>query len=245
MHWRDTVIANALNPFVWLILPLLSSSLSIYLLNLYIKDGDKRKLIFILAFFATTISYGYTVLEAFQIQTGALGLRFFDWTSVPIIIAVFIAANDFILKPTNYNLISKGFLFFTIFSFLIPFFPINTIAISTYLRMFVAIEINLVALYGFIKTRNPSFILFILSMISLSIGGMSFLIEENITGIFGNAVGMIFLGLIFFIPQKEQHGISAYFSIQEKLKDTKKALNESQSRYLRIFNAAKDAFLIF
>jgi PAS domain S-box-containing protein len=74
---------------------------------------------------------------------------------------------------------------------------------------------------------------------------MAFLINENVTGIFGNAIGMIFLSLIFFIPQKDQHGISAYFSIKEELKDTKKALDESQSRYLRIFNAAKDAFLIF
>lgn len=238
-------ISNALNPFVWLILPFLSIFLSLYLFRLYYKDRNKRKLIFVLAFFATTISYFYLVLEAFNIETGALGLRFFDWTSVPIIIAVFIAANDFILKPTNYNLISKVFLTFTILSFLIPFIPINTLVISTYLRMFVAIEINLVALFGFIKTRSPSYILFILSMISLSIGGMSFLIGENITGIFGNAVGMIFLGLIFFIPQKNQHGISAYFSIEEKLKDAKRALDESQSRYLRIFNAAKDAFLIF
>mgnify|MGYP006285920647 FL=1 len=239
------VIANALNPFIWLILPFLSIFLSLYLFRLYYKDRNKRKLIFVLAFFATTISYFYLVFEAFNIETGALGLRFFDWTSVPIIIAVFIAANDFILKPTNYNLISKGFLTFTILSFLIPFIPINTLVISTYLRMFVAIEINLVALFGFIKTRSPSYILFILSMISLSIGGMSFLIGEDVTGIFGNAVGMIFLGLIFFIPQKNQHGISAYFSIEEKLKDAKKALDESQSRYLRIFNAAKDAFLIF
>ena len=239
------VIANVLNPFIWLILPFLSIFLSLYLFRLYYKDRNKRKLIFVLAFFATTISYFYLVFEAFNIETGALGLRFFDWTSVPIIIAVFIAANDFILKPTNYNLISKGFLTFTILSFLIPFIPINTLVISTYLRMFVAIEINLVALFGFIKTRSPSYILFILSMISLSIGGMSFLIGEDVTGIFGNAVGMIFLGLIFFIPQKNQHGISAYFSIEEKLKDAKRALDESQSRYLRIFNAAKDAFLIF
>jgi len=239
------VIANALNPFIWLILPFLSIFLSLYLFRRYYKDRSKRKLIFALAFFAATISYCYTVLEAFQIQTGALGLRFFDWTSVPLIIAVFIAANDFILKPKNYNLISKGFLFFTFFSFLIPFIPINTLEISTYLRMFVAIEINLAALFGFIKNRSPSYILFILSMISLSIGGMSFLIGENTIGIFSNAVGMIFLGLIFYIPQKDQHGISAYFSIEEKLKDAKRALDESQSRYLRIFNAAKDAFLIF
>jgi PAS domain S-box-containing protein len=117
--------------------------------------------------------------------------------------------------------------------------------ISAYLRMMVAIEINVAAFYGFIKTKNPSFILFILSMIALSIGGMSFLANESNTAIFGNAVGLIFLGLIFFIPSNQEHGVLSYFSIQEKLKNTKKALNESESRYLRIFNAAKDAFLIF
>jgi len=187
----------------------------------------------------------YLVLEGFGIDTGLIGLRFFDWASVPIIIAVFIAANDFIFKLNNYNLISKLFLLFTILSFLIPFIPVNTLLISTYIRMFVAIEINLASFYGFIKSKSPSYLLFILSMMSLSIGCMSFLINEDVTGIFGNAIGMIFLGLIFFIPQKDQYGISSYFSIKEDLKDTKKALDESQSRYLRIFNAAKDAFLIF
>jgi PAS domain S-box-containing protein len=201
--------------------------------------------LFVYAFLATSVSYMYLVLEGFGIDTGLIGLRFFDWASVPIIIAVFIAANDFIFKLDNYNLISKLFLLFTILSFLIPFIPVNTLIISTYIRMFVAIEINLAALYGFIKSRSPSYLLFIFSMMSLSIGGMSFLINENVTGIFGNAIGMIFLGLIFFIPQKDQYGISSYFSIKEELKDTKKALDESQSRYLRIFNAAKDAFLIF
>ena len=200
---------------------------------------------FVYAFLATSVSYMYLVLEGFGIDTGLIGLRFFDWASVPIIIAVFIAANDFIFKLDNYNLISKLFLLFTILSFLIPFIPVNTLKISTYIRMFVAIEINLASFYGFIKSRSPSYLLFILSMMSLSIGGMSFLINENVTGIFGNAIGMIFLGLIFFIPQKDQYGISSYFSIKEDLKDTKKALDESQSRYLRIFNAAKDAFLIF
>lgn len=200
---------------------------------------------FVYAFLATSVSYMYLVLEGFGIDTGLIGLRFFDWASVPIIIAVFIAANDFIFKLDNYNLISKLFLLFTILSFLIPFIPVNTLTISTYIRMFVAIEINLASFYGFIKSRSPSYLLFILSMMSLSIGGMSFLINENVTGIFGNAIGMIFLGLIFFIPQKDQYGISSYFSIKEDLKDTKKALDESQSRYLRIFNAAKDAFLIF
>ena len=224
---------------------MLSLFLSLYLVRLYLKDRNKRKLLFVYAFLATSVSYMYLVLEGFGIDTGLIGLRFFDWASVPIIIAVFIAANDFIFKLDNYNLISKLFLLFTILSFLIPFIPVNTLTISTYIRMFVAIEINLASFYGFIKSRSPSYLLFILSMMSLSIGGMSFLINENVTGIFGNAIGMIFLGLIFFIPQKDQYGISSYFSIKEDLKDTKKALDESQSRYLRIFNAAKDAFLIF
>ena len=224
---------------------MLSLFLSLYLVRLYLKDRNKRKLLFVYAFLATSVSYMYLVLEGFGIDTGLIGLRFFDWASVPIIIAVFIAANDFIFKLDNYNLISKLFLLFTILSFLIPFIPVNTLKISTYIRMFVAIEINLASFYGFIKSRSPSYLLFILSMMSLSIGGMSFLINENVTGIFGNAIGMIFLGLIFFIPQKDQYGISSYFSIKEDLKDTKKALDESQSRYLRIFNAAKDAFLIF
>lgn len=216
-----------------------------YLAKLYHKDHDKRKLIFFLAFLATTCSYTYTVLEAFNIDTGLLGLRFFDWTSVPIIIAVFIAANDYLLKPKNYNSIFNGFTFLFALCFLIPLIPIDTLTISSYFRMFVAIEINLAALFGFIKTRNVSFLLFIFSMMSLAIGGMSFLIGEDNVGIFANVIGLTFLGLIFFIPQKETHGVSAYFSIEEKLKDAEKALTESESRYSRIFNSAKDGFLIF
>ena len=242
---RGNLISITVTALIWLILPLLSLTLAIYLANLYFKDKDKRKLIFVFAFLAATISYMYTVFEAFEINTGAIGLRFFDWTSIPIIIAVFIAANDFILKPKSYDSIFKIFFLITCLSVLIPFIPVNTITISTYLRMFIAIEINLAAIYGFIKTRNPSFLLFILSMMSLSIGGMSFLVQNNNLAIYSNAIGFIFIGLIFFLPTKESHGISAYFSIQEKLRDTKKALDESKNRYSRIFNAAKDAFLIF
>ena len=111
--------------------------------------------------------------------------------------------------------------------------------------MIVATEIIFAACVGFLKTKDPSFVLFILAITSLSIGGMSFLIDNNNLAIFGNAIGLIFLGLIFYMPRKDEHGISSYFSIKEKLIHTKRALNESEYRYQRIFNSVKDAFLIF
>ncbi len=230
---------------IWLILPLISLLLTLYLIKIYKKDHDKKKLIFVFSFAAISFSYWYPVLEAFNINTGLIGLRFFDWTSVPIIIAVFIAANDFIFKPKNYDRIVKIFFIITLLSFFIPLIPINTITLSSYLRMIVATEIIFATLFGFFKTKDPSFVLFILAITALSIGGMSFLIDDNNLAIFGNMVGLIFLGLIFYVPLKDDHGISSYFSIKEKLLDTKRALNESEYRYQRIFNSVKDAFLIF
>ena len=87
-----------------------------------------------------------------------------------------------------------------------------------------AIEIHIAAIYGFYKTKNISFILFLISMFSLSIGGMAFVSGDSILGIFGNSIGLILIGLIFFIPEKEKYGVSSYFTLKERLLKTEALL---------------------
>ncbi len=177
-----------------------------------------------LAFFATSLSFCYPLVEYLGVNTGLLGYRFFDWTSVPIIIAVFIAANDHIFKPEKYTYILEIFILCFILCFIIPLFPFESAFFSTYLRMIVAIEIFITSLYGFIKTRNVSYLLFLFAIMSLSIGGMTLLANQNNIGTFGNMIGLIFLGLIFFIPQQQTYGVSTYFTLKRKLVETKALL---------------------
>ncbi|MEF8848960.1 MAG: PAS domain S-box protein [Candidatus Thermoplasmatota archaeon] len=228
----------------WLLLPLIASGNLLYLCYLYYRQPDKRKLVFIIAFFGATLSYIYPFFEYIGFNTGYLGYSYFSWANVPLIIAVFIAANDYILKPKQYDYIFKIFFVFSVISFLVPFIPLETVIYSTYLRMFVAIEINFAALYGFLKTRHVSYLLFILAIMSLSIGGMTPLRNENNIGIFANMIGLIFLGLIFFIPESEKHGVSSYFRLEDRLRDTKRALDETKETFEVLFNEMVDAVAI-
>ena len=191
---------------------------------LFKKDHDKRKLIFVLAFAAASSSYCYPLIEYLGFNTGSLGYRFFDWTSIPLILAVCIAANDHIFKPDKYTQILKIYLVIFILCFIIPLFPFNSALFSVYFRMFVAIEITIVSLYGFTRTKNLSYLLFLLAIMSLSLGGMTFLVNQNNIGIYSNIIGLVFLGLIFFIPQQDTYGISTYFTLKRKLVETKALL---------------------
>ncbi len=203
---------------------MIAAFLAIYVGHFYKQDRDKRKLIFVLAFAAAALSYVYPFIEYLGVNTGMLGYRLFDWASVPLIIAVFVAANDHIFKPEKYDNILKIFVLLFLLCFMVSLIPINSSFFSVYLRMIVAIEITIVSLYGFMRSRNLSYLLFLLAIMSLSIGGMTFLVNQNNIGIFANMIGLIFLGLIFFIPRQENYGVSTYFTLQKKLVETKALL---------------------
>ncbi len=228
----------------WFLLPLITSILSIYSFHLFKKDRDNRKAIFSIAFAGSTISYVYLFTYYIGINTGPLGFRFFDWLSIPIILAVFIAANDYFIKPKNYNHLLKIFIFIFILCFIIPIFPLETVTISNYFRMIIAIEILFVSVFAFIQTKNLSYLLFFLAMTSLSIGGMTLFGNQNLLGLYAQLIGFSFLALIFFNWTSEKHGVSSFFTLNQQLEEAKQRINETKQSFQTLFEQMIDPVVI-
>lgn len=228
----------------WYILGMFSFGLVVSFLRLYRKDHDLRKIMFALGLFPSVITFVY------------LGMKFpppiqpentffyylYHWGTIPIIESFFFILIDRILyRKKDFSLAFIMFLFFYIFSFISVITNlIPDVIYYTSLQIGTLITI-LFCLIMIIKERSFSGLLFLLSICSFTIGGMSLIsyvtqMENSTTTMltmFSFFMAFIFLALIFGISSiiKEKKGLEMHFSLENKIKTIEAALYDSEQKY--------------
>jgi hypothetical protein len=215
----------------WYILGMFSFGLIVSFLRLYSKDHDLRKIMFALGLFPSVITFIYLGMKfppPMQPENTFL-YSLYHWGTIPIIESFFFILIDRILyRKKDFSLAFIMFLFFYILSFIsviTNFIPDIIYYTSLQLGTFVTILFCLIMI---IKERSFSGLLFLLSICSFTIGGMSLISyirqTENSTTtmltMFSFFMAYIFLALIFGISTivKEKKGLEMHFSLENKIK---------------------------
>ncbi len=229
---------------VWAVVLLCSISISAFLLRLYIKDKDKRKLMFSISFLLSNIffvgAYFNFVGPGVESPSTLLWYNAFVLSSMPLMFAVFIAVNEYFIKTKKFDKLFHLFLIVSFIFILLIFAPFKISFIPTLLRQIIALEVFIVTLYIYYKTkdiRNLYFLFFILVSI---VGGVSFNYDTLLTS-FSFFIGYIFLALTFiqpkFVKTQRNKGVASYFTLEQKIKTAEK-------KFKRLFNTIPDAIAL-
>ena len=228
-----------------LIASIFSFGITFALLHFYLKDKDKRKLIFFLAFFSLSLTYLFLFIESLLgLERTMLSTNFHQWSSMPILLAVFFAANDMFIKIKRFDNAILFFSIYIIFSYVMVLVPIDAIDIIYSIRMTVAIEIIFITTYIFLKTKNIDQLHFLFAVISISIAGMSSTGQYILLSIFARIISLVFFSLIFFTPSSKKNGVGAFFKLQQELQQVKSALSEKEKTFQTLFKKMADPVMI-
>jgi PAS domain S-box-containing protein len=240
---------------LWLLLGLFISGLSIFSFRLYVMDKDKRKLMFGLGLLFSSmgfyiVGFGYETYGPSTYFTSLLN----QWGATAYIILLFYVLLELLFKEKiNLNLIFKFFLGTLILSFIV--LASQTISPTIY-GMFMGLGTVIILFFSIasmIRDRSVSSFLFFLSITSLLIStSLLIQIDETTTilsyfSLFAFFTGYSFIGLLFLaspLESKAQSGIKSYFSIERKLEQTRKELQDTQQTFYELFNQMIDAVVI-
>lgn len=216
--------------------------LSVFLLYLSRKDGDKRKIMFMLCFAFASVGYSHLMLQTFGVPT--LWDNNYKWSFVPLTAAAMIATMSSLLKLKNFDRPFKCFLFILGASIVLLVFP--SAAEAFRLPLFGAFaSLSLPAsTYLFVKRRDNSdlmfflaFSCFIFSWIALDIG-----LAEEITVLL-TLFGMVFTALMFTVTKDRLAGdLASPFILQGELEKTREDLKQTQNRAFEELEASEERY---
>ncbi len=232
---------------VWIFLFIVSLSISTFLTYIFLKEKDKRKLIFAIAFYLSSISF-----IPLSLGVNILGIQnlilqnIYYWASVPLLFAINILLFEQIRKIKNFNKFFYIFMSLTIVSFLIVFLPFKAEILYSIIRQILALEIIFISLALFIKNREIDNLYFFLSMTSFTIGGFGMGLGYNYLGAYSQLLGYVFIALIFIKPKTKKENkkvFPSYFSLENKLENTKKILAQTEEKYKKLVNNSPDLII--
>lgn len=197
----------------------------------YRKDKDKRKLMFMLAFFFSTLSY----LPLMQPKWKYLWIMegFLYWGPLPIVSAVSIAVLSSLLKIEDFDKPFKAFLFILVLSasltvIQLPVTPTPFLWIG-------AITTIGVSMYLYLTRKRVPDLIFLLSMVCFSLGGMGAArdLEVEFT-VFAHVFAFVFIALVFLTSKESvTESISSFFALKRKLEQTQEKLRISQEQLVK------------
>ncbi len=199
-----------------------------------------------MSFFIGSISYLMQILEI--TNNNQLHYNFYQWSNVPILVAIFIAVNESFLPKVKFSKLFNIFIFSLISTIFISVMPFDLTSPLTIIRIIVSFEVIIASLFLFIKKRLFTNLLFGLSILSFTVGGFSQSYDIEILSIYAYAQAFLFLCFVFIqkseFIKKDAKGIDSYFSIEKELKKTKRALQSSQEQYKAIVENSNDVILL-
>lgn len=233
----------------WWMLVVLTFVIGSWSIKLYLKDKDKRKLMYASIFFLSIFIFVFNAINARNLfQDNLFVINLFQWFTLPVMTAIFISVVESFSSSKDFD---KGFLLFfilSIISFSIVFFPFPIEGFLQYVRISIAICIIGFSLYQFLKYKNTQSLFFLAAMFSFSIGGMAHANNRMDLSIFAYGTAYIFLGFVFvwYGSNKEltKKGMGSYFSLQKQLDNTKWALDQSRELYKSIVENTQDAIIL-
>jgi len=237
------ILINLTIDFIsWIAIIVISAGIGIYFFSLYFKENDKKKLIFAIAFIASTIShihylFGYTTPEQNIIAYNA-----YNWMAMPLFIALFMALNShFFITKNIYNIKFNVFIGLTILCFTIAYMPINSTGILSIIRQLASIEMIIASIYWIIKTHDRSYYIFLSVIIFFMLGGIGLARDITFFPILCYMFAHIFIIFLVVNPFKtvssDGERVSSFFSIEQQLKT-------SEIKFKKLFNNIPDAICI-
>ncbi len=226
----------------WLILSALGIALSLFLLQQYYNDRDKRKLMFVMGFLASAISMFHMAQGLDDPTVSLRGWNAYFWASMPLMVAIFLALSDKIWHSKGFILPFRIFLIIFILCFAMIIMPFDITSPFSSIMAMLGIYVAFGSLYLFYRDRNSLDLLFLLAILAFMVGGMSQANDVDILPIFAFAYGQLLLGFLFLADIRGHKG--TYFSIQKKLVSTEKALEASEEKYRRMVESSGNAILL-
>jgi len=170
------------------------------------------------------------------------------WYSIPLLVAIFIASNDYFLKKVDFNKIFKVYLLFVVISLLISFLPFSLRDVFPIVRYILVVNIVVPLFYVLYKTRSLTHLQFLLSILCFTVAGFSQARGYESLSIFSSLIAYVFLALIFVgdsLDKKSDRGVSSYFpKLKKKLIITERALKASEERYGKIVQTSPNGIFI-
>ena len=210
---------------IWSYVTLYLFIIGFYFLYLYLKGRDKRTLTFSIALFISSIAFTGLSLGYINLETGdtlLLWSNIFTLTSLPILFAIFLVANEPFLKVKNYDKLFYAFLLFSVVTLVLIFLPYDFSIIPKFIRQIISIEVLAVVIYRYYLTRSMGSIYFFFYIFCSMIAGVGFRLEYAHLTAFGLFISYIFLILIFLNPEVQVISggkkILSYFALEQKLK---------------------------
>ncbi len=239
---KQEVKTLMLDNHMWLVVLVFSTIIGIYLLYLYHKSKDKRKLMFSISFLLSNLYFiGILTgnLETSLENTSILWTNVLGFASIPLMFAVLFAVNESFFKIKDFSKIFYGFLIITTVCILFIFLPFDATIGPHYIRQIIGLEVFVATAYLYYKTREMSYLYFFLFIISSIFAGVT-VFEGASFSAFAFIISFVFLLLIFVNPTSEESeacGIGGYFSVEKKLKTT-------EEKYRRLFDTLPEGITV-
>ena len=232
----------------WLILVIITLMIGSFFLYVFLKDKDKRKLIFSIIFVLGIITFIYKAFNLLNIFSNVLIIQnLYHWSTIPVMTAIFLAVVESYYKSKDFQKEFKIFIIFSISSLILIFLPFQIDQFLLYYRLTIAFLVILISTYELLKLKNFQSLFFLVSMISFSIAGIANSQNEIGLAIFAYAIAYFCLGSVFSVKTEKNiptDGIGSYFTIKKQLQDTKSALAHSQKLYKSIVENTQDVILL-
>ncbi|MFA5365347.1 MAG: PAS domain-containing protein, partial [Candidatus Bathyarchaeia archaeon] len=230
---------------MWGFLSFLAVILAVSFGYMYHKDNDKRKLIFALSFLVASpnhilMNQGWKNIQSSQ------GLL---WGILPILSAVLIVVISSLWNMKDFDKPFKAFVLVLAASLFLMFIPIPAKTVLPPLMQSLTVVTIAVSVYLYIKKRETSNLMFLLSITCFAIAGIGTGIElEAYFNTFSYTFAYLFIGLVFLTSKGNTYGdVASFFSLKTELENTKKQLKTSQERLTTVepvFAASTDAIII-
>jgi signal transduction histidine kinase len=229
---------DLISTLLWALLTFLAMFLTVGFGYLYRKDGDKRKLVFMLSFAFASFSF----LPKIQVEWETIQImeKLYSWSSLPLLSAVLIAVLSSLLRLKDFDKSFKTFLFIlatTTFMIIVPF-PVEIIRSSLYRGVSVIIVVALI--YSILTRRETPDFMFLLSMICFISGGLGTARNLSLEFIiFAYSFAYVFIVLVFFTSKERLgEGIASFFVLKRELNETREELRVSREQLVKAENLA-------
>jgi len=241
---------------LWGFIAILILIVACFLLRIYFKDKNKKKLMYALGLFFSSTTFFILAFGYYQnISSNILLFNIYRWGSISYVILLFHTTFEQLYwKNKNFDQVFYSYLFFSCISFTIIISNLVNRDVSTFFTIVGTFIVIINCINLIIKDRDLSSYLFLFSVFSSLVGAVILYVIQysekenwNYFAVFTFFISYTFLSLILGAASdresKDKSGISSYFSIQNKLEDVKDALRLSEEKYRNIVQLAPDGIV--
>ncbi len=241
---------------LWGFIAILILIVACFLLRIYFKDKNKKKLMYTLGLFFSSTTFFILAFGYYQnISSNILLFNIYRWGSISYVILLFHTTFEQLYwKNKNFDQVFYSYLFFSCISFTIIISNLVNREVTTFFTIVGTFIVIINCINLIIKDRDLSSYLFLFSVFSSLVGAVILYVIQysekenwNYFAVFTFFISYTFLSLILGAASdkesKDKAGISSYFSIQNKLEDVKDALRLSEEKYRNIVELAPDGIV--